>query len=208
MVRIVVYLPRAYSNAIWIQLSGRASTAPPPDELLSLWTDKPVPVKARGRTGPHAAAEASAALSTGDGGAAQILTALVPLLTAVVQRSLAGSAEPVLPAPTPVTGQQLVPSSPSTSQQPASSPPPEVDEELTRCLESFARERRMPLLLIEKAIFVLSDHSYTPDSIASASIERLQQLLPHLAEGQILALRRFADTWYSRVEAKRARRSL
>ncbi|KAI1787692.1 hypothetical protein LXA43DRAFT_1064173 [Ganoderma leucocontextum] len=189
-------------------LSGRALTAPPPDELLSLWTDKPATVKARGRTGPHAASEAAAASSASDGGAVQVLTALVPLLTAVVQRGLVASTEPVAPASPRVLGQRLVPSSPSTSQQRASSPPPEVDEELTRCLESFARERRMPLLLIDEAILSLSNHSYTPDSIASVPVERLQELLPHFAEGQLYALRCFADTWYSRVEAKRARRSL
>ncbi|PIL35259.1 hypothetical protein GSI_01984 [Ganoderma sinense ZZ0214-1] len=189
-------------------VSGRASTAPPPDELLSLWMDKPATVKARGRTGPHAATETSAAPSAGDGGAVQVLTALVPLLTAVVQRGLAPSAEPAVPASPRLSGQRLVPSSPSTSQQRASSPPPEVDEELTRCLDGFARERRMPLMLIDTAIQTLSDHSYTPDSIASVSTGRLQELLPHFGEGQVLALKRFADKWYSRVEAKRARRSL
>lgn len=79
---------------------------------------------------------------------------------------------------------------------------------MTRCLEAFARERRIPMQLIDEAILALSNHCYTPDSLAGVPVECLHELLPQFAEGQLYALKYYADNWFSRVVAKRARRSL
>ena len=91
---------------------------------------------------------------------------------------------------------------------PRSSPPPEINEELTRCLESFGRVRGVPPGIIDVAIGTLSGLSYTPDSIAAVTVERLQELLPDMLEGQVIALRKYSDDWYKKIVAKRARRSL
>ncbi|PIL32852.1 hypothetical protein GSI_04969 [Ganoderma sinense ZZ0214-1] len=91
---------------------------------------------------------------------------------------------------------------------PRSSPPPEINEELTRCLESFGRVRGVPPSIIDVAIGTLSDLSYTPDSIAAVTVKRLQELLPDMPEGQVIALQKYADDWYNKIIAKRARHSL
>ncbi|TBU37507.1 hypothetical protein BD309DRAFT_1084645 [Dichomitus squalens] len=190
-----------WSSAV---VGGRPATDAPPEQLVALWSQKPSAVKARGRTGPHPAGAqptAEVAGSAGDSGATVILTALLPLLTTVFERGLAQTAKPVAPV-------SDVAAAAPRSLHLASSPPPEVNEELTRCLEAFARERRIPFQLIDDAIMTLSDHSYTPDAIASVPIERLQELLPDFAEGQLYALKRYTDEWYSRIVTKRSRRSL
>lgn len=172
---------------------------------MALWSQKPNATKVRGRTGPHSASSQPSGEATGstagDGSAIGVLTAFIPLLTAVVERGF------VVPTKSATSGSSVPAAVLHSPSRLASSPPPEVDEELTRCLEAFARERRISFQLIDDAIMTLSSHSFTPDAIANVPIERLQQLLPQFAEGQLYGLKRYADEWYSRVTLKRTRRS-
>ncbi|KAI1788252.1 hypothetical protein LXA43DRAFT_894915 [Ganoderma leucocontextum] len=193
----------------------------PPDELLQEWTGKPLSApKARGRSGPMSpSAPLAPTPPYGDSGAA-VMAAIMPLLTMIFERGLGGTpaTAPASDAPSdkPISGVTF-PSGGSDDDTTidthlhhhrGSSPPPNVHEELTRCLERFGRERGISLETIDDMIGALASLSYTPDSIAEVPIERLQQLVPNLEEGQVYALKNYARAWYGRVVTKRARRSL
>ncbi len=188
------------------QVAGTASVEnPPPSELLELWTGKTgssPQVKSRGRTGPH---PASPAVPGPDSILTQFLTAVVPavvpLMHAAIDRSSSSSS----------SIRSLTPSASLSVSRPmlsgahtASSPPPEVEEELVRCLEAFGRERKVAIQLIDDAIGVLSDELFTPDSLTEVSIERLCELLPNFAEGQLYSLKSFTGHWFDKVTSKRA----
>ncbi len=72
------------------------------------------------------------------------------------------------------------------------------------CLEAFGRECKVTIQLIDDVIGVLSDELFTPDSLTEVSIERLCELLPNFAEGQLYSLKSFTGHWFDKVSSKHA----
>lgn len=85
-----------------------------------------------------------------------------------------------------------------------SSPPPAIDDELDICLAAFQKAKSLSLEATTRILVSLRNVEYTPDAICEASPSRLEEITG-LAEGQVLALKKFARHWCGKVDAKRAR---
>lgn len=169
---------------------------PPPAELLSSWlaVKAYVPAtKARGRSGPNAAMAATETRFTMDntGFLLQTLTSLSNMFastqTSVVSTSLA--------VPTAATPHRISP------------PPPAVETDLGIYIQAFAASRNLPADIINSAWTRLSECDYSLGAICEASPGRLKEINA-LSEGQVLALKKFAREWCSKIEAKRAKRAM
>ncbi|KAI0039483.1 hypothetical protein FA95DRAFT_1612541 [Auriscalpium vulgare] len=118
-------------------------------------------------------------------------------------RSLAmqglGASFPRPPAP-------ILIASSSTFGDCASSPPPVIEDELTRCLEAFGRARNIADEVIMAAVVGLDETGYSSDLLDAPTVMRIQELTG-LKEGQAYQLQRFAVAWSGKIAGKRARRA-
>ncbi|KAJ6574549.1 hypothetical protein B0H19DRAFT_1371553 [Mycena capillaripes] len=169
---------------------------PPPKELLDAWNDgstsKPKP---RGRTGPSPAVQP---VATSSNDTANLLLATLGPVMAMMAQNMGVSTR--TPANLPVAAR---------SPERASSPPPDVDNELEVFMELFRVAKKIPSSVIVDAIARLRPGQYSPDVLCEPSVttERLGELTG-LAEGQVHQLKKFARQWSGKIEGKRARRGI
>ncbi|KAL0566326.1 hypothetical protein V5O48_015690 [Marasmius crinis-equi] len=194
--------------------SSRTAQDDVPDHLLDVWRGGQSSGRPRGRTGPGRAsgfegADFPAFFAQGMG---MMTGAMASAITSAVTRTPSGTPGPSTPsssgASTPTHKRRLpfLDSSPAPSQ-PRSSPPPEVEDELSSCLEKFAKRRKISDDVVAKARDGLSDHGYYPDALAALDTSRIQELTG-FSEGHSEGLKRFAEDYSKKVEGKRERRRL
>jgi len=167
-------------------------------------------VKSRGRTGPRSALADSPPRSE----AAQLLTAVLPLLTSMATNMRTPLSNTAINIPiTPRNckrGRSVSFSSPLSSlhnnKTPLipSSPAPPVEDELRLCLEAFGRAKSLSSDIVDAAFQGLSDKGYAPDSIGVIRVERIAELT-QFREGQAASFMKFAREWSNKVEHKRAK---
>ena len=94
--------------------------------------------------------------------------------------------------------------SPSSSPVRQSSPPPPVEGELDSFLKAFGEAKAISSARISIVSECLQEVHYYPDIISEVTFDRLKELTD-LAEGEVLALRKFAREWSGRMDVKRAK---
>lgn len=158
-------------------------------------------MKPRGRAGPNVrSSDQTSETST------QLLTALLPLVTALTQRQ-GEICPPVTPTHKRTRDESVTPSGHVSRRSRvvlSSSPAPAVEDELQLCLDAFGKAKSISADAVNMAFDGLDSKGYTPDTLEMISIDRIAELTG-LAEGKAAALMKFAREWSFRVEQKRAR---
>jgi hypothetical protein len=94
--------------------------------------------------------------------------------------------------------------SPSSSPVHQSSPPPSVEDELATFLKAFGEAKAILSVKISYVSKHLQEVHYYLDIISEVTFDHLKELTD-LAEGEVLALCKFACEWSGQMDVKRAK---
>ncbi|KAI0260989.1 hypothetical protein BGY98DRAFT_75869 [Russula aff. rugulosa BPL654] len=182
--------------------AGKTTPREPP---VDLFRDddarRMVTTKQRGRTGPNSRSNDHIHDNT-----AQLLSAVIPLVTALTQRHNE-THSPVTPTHKRARDESLTPVEHANCRTRVAlplSPAPAVEDELRLCLDEFGRAKSVDADAIDAAFNGLNVKGYTPDTLEVISVDRVAELTG-LTEGKAAALMKFARRWSAKMEQKRAR---
>lgn len=174
---------------IFFQAAGEATKHEPPNSTSfdGARDGRLLQTKARGRSGPNAAAQPQMGVSAES--VVQIMAALAPAWAAVNRKR--GLSDAALLTP---------PSRPVAKRAKVLSPLPKHEQELHACLEDFSKAHGIDLTMHEAA---LTDDDYTPDIISDIDDMRLRDMFK-VTNGIVLKFKKFCREWFSRYEVKKA----